>query len=972
MADAPKLSVADLRTIITDATELTKGTQLFDAGGLSNLGRYEHKLYADAQGSTTYKVQAIAEDKGWRGRCSCMAARSRPICKHAAALLVAWQRTPDAFAVADAAPPGLDGGAKKKVKAGKVDAAQLMATGVGQVVTLVRELAIAGAAALAEDRPAQIRALGENLREHKLRRLSARTIALADLLDAKGPIDEVAYAELLGELLLTARKLDKHLAGEPLEDRHVEELIGKTWTKKDRAAIAGLDLIEVAFLHRETADNFVIRESRFVDAATGVHYSEKQILPAFLVKRTPAKLSYAGLVLRGAGGGLYPGYGPRRVDLEAPGVRERLSAAVLAPLVAHAVPTVKDAVAALAEHKKDLFAPDTLPIAIACDTLIADRGRLQLADATGAAIFLADDDAAADRLATALASTTLAVVIGDLGLDGALPTLTPLAVVISGRAGLELRSIAVARIIGGRKVKVALPGAARPSSWAPTARALGLSAAAIALGELREELAGLLHTGLPTVTTRRVEPLATRLAELGLAKPADLLRALAARPDPGDRLDDLIKLHQVLGVALARLASAVHVDRGALAASPMYASVHVRRDQPVVAPTDLARQVARGEVTRFEAGALAARYYETQDPTQLITTIYPTWADGSASPFIALAATHQPANALAAATAVLATATRTPTATAADPNILGIVEHDGARFTVRIRAAVPRMASLTALRVLEALATPEAVAILRQVERGHRDHTIRTLATAAAARITGQPVPLDPRAPALRDALLNAGHADERAAAATHLAEHADLAALPYLRLAFAGDISQTARDAAGRALGRLGDADSVDTFCAALHARATDHDTARTAAAALGSLGDVRGLDALVTAYRAAWLPDLVSDALTEFGPAAIPALLEAVEEQPTLLKRATAHHVFNALRGDDLLPALRDRVTMIAAHPDFVERATVLLDLVKDRSPLDRELGAHILATRPELKTAKGKAERALLKKAGVAPAG
>src|SRR5690242_14815746 len=95
---APRITVSELRGIVTDAGELAKGARLFDEGGLSHLARHEAKLFADAQGSTVYKVQAVCDDKGWRGKCSCMAARSRPFCKHAAGLLVAWQRTPDAFA----------------------------------------------------------------------------------------------------------------------------------------------------------------------------------------------------------------------------------------------------------------------------------------------------------------------------------------------------------------------------------------------------------------------------------------------------------------------------------------------------------------------------------------------------------------------------------------------------------------------------------------------------------------------------------------------------------------------------------------------------------------------------------------------------------------------------------------------------------------------------------------------------------
>ena len=959
MADAPKITVAELRQIVTDEGELAKGARVVDEGGLFHLARHEHKLFADAQGSTVYKVQAIRDDKGWRGRCSCMAARSRPFCKHAAALLVAWQRNPDGFAVADAPPPGTGDAKKKQVKTGKVAAKQLMGKGVEQVTILVRELAVAGAASLADDRAAQVRALGENLREHKLRRLSAKAIALADLLELArshgDDFDQLAYAELLGELLLTARKLERHLGGEALEERHVEELIGKTWTKKDRAAITGLDLVEVAFLQRETPDGYTIRESRFIDAASGAHYSEKQILPAFLVKRTPPKQSYAGKLLRGAGGGLYPGYPPRRTDLESPGSVEPLTSALLDGVVAHAVPSVKAAIAALAEHKRDVFAPDTLPVAIACDMVVADRGRLQLADRDGAVVFLPDDDEAADRLASALAGVELEVVIGDLGLDGALPTLTPLAIVVSGRGGRELRSIGtgVTRP-ASRKVRVAEAGPRRKSNWAFTARELELSTAAIALGEIREELADLVFTGLTSVTPRRVEPLAVRLGELGLAKQADLLRQTAAKPDPAERLDDIVKLHQVLAIALARLTGAAQIDRDRLAASPMFASVYVRKEAELLAPLEIARKLGRGEVNRFEAAALMGRYYETLPPESLVDQVFPTWADGAASPYVAVAARVRPEAALAAARGLLLVAP----------------EDSGGVQRVR-RTRNPRMASITALRVLEAIGGDEARAILRAVANAHPDHTLRNMARAAMGRLAGVPLADDGRAIDLRAALFNAHTKEERARAAERLADAGDVGATPLLRLSFAGDISGEVRDAAGRALGRLADAESVDTFCIALAQRDQDHDRAKTAAYALGYLGDIRGLDALIAAYEAAWLPSVVAEAIAAIGPAAIPALLELVEQRPALLKRTSASTVFDELRAEALLPALIERVETIAKAEDFVPRATALMDMVKGRSPLDRQLGAKILELRPDLiERAAGREARALARKAGATP--
>lgn len=956
MTDAPPpLGLRELREIVTDSGELAKGARIVDEGGLAHLSRYQRKLYADAAGSQTYKVQLTFDDKGPRARCSCMAARSRPFCKHAAALLVAWSRSPDAFAVADSAPAGaMADGKKKTVKAGAVDAGDLMRQGVAQVATLVRELATAGVAAMADDRPPQIRALGENLREHRLRRLSAKTIALADQLAAArrgAAFDESAYAELLADLLLTARKLEKHLAGEALDPRHVEELIGKTWTKKDRAPVAGLDLVEVAFTTRETADDYVIRESRLVDVGTGTHYTEKQILPRMIARRTPPKPSYAGHLLAGAAGSLYPSYPPRRLDLDPPPRRPILGDA-LARLRAAALPDVKSAIAALQEHRRDVFAPDTLPVTIACDMVIADRGRLQLVDAGGAALFLPDDERTADRVATALAGVSLAAVIGDVGLDGALPTLAPLALLVEGRHGLALRSVVVADPArGSRKVRVAAPAGGGGAHWAIAARAMGLSTAAIALGEVREELASLLFAGLTSVTPRRVAPLAARLRDLSLAKQADALDAAAAKPDAADRLDDVIKLHQVLGIALARLIGAADVDRAALESSPMYASVYVRRSDETLAPAEIAARISRGELDRFEAAARYARHYAAIPADELLGHVFPTWADGSASPFIALAARRDPARALDQARALL------------DERAAVVV-----RRTAR-RVSAPRMATITALRVLEALGGGDAAAVLRHAAEVHTDHAIRGLARAALGRLAGN----DPhdRADrlAIRDQLFNAADKDTRREAAGRLADLGDVDAIPLLRLSFAGDVAAVVRDAAGRALGRLGDADSVDTFIAALGRRRRDDDAATTAAYALGTLGDVRGLPALLAAYEDGWQPSIVADALAAIGPASIPALVAHVESNPALLKRSTCRDILSSLDAPALLAAITDRLDLLATADlaTVVARATPLLDLAKDRDTVRDPAGDHLLALRPDLgaKTAPREA-RALARKA------
>jgi HEAT repeat protein len=257
---------------------------------------------------------------------------------------------------------------------------------------------------------------------------------------------------------------------------------------------------------------------------------------------------------------------------------------------------------------------------------------------------------------------------------------------------------------------------------------------------------------------------------------------------------------------------------------------------------------------------------------------------------------------------------------------------------------------------------------LRGVANGHTDMTLRSMARGAMGRLAGAAVELDGKSIDLRAALFNAHTKDDRARAAERLADAGDVGAIPLLRMSFSGDIASEVRDSAGRALGRLGDAESVDTFCVALAQRDEDHERAKTAAYALGYLGDIRGLDALIAAYKVAWLPSVIAEAIAAIGPAAIPSLLDLVERHPDLLKRSTASTVFDELRPDALLPALLDRVEAMAREADFVPRATALMDMVKDRSPLARPLGAKILELRPDLvERGAGREARALARKAG-----
>jgi hypothetical protein len=143
----------------------------------------------------------------------------------------------------------------------------------------------------------------------------------------------------------------------------------------------------------------------------------------------------------------------------------------------------------------------------------------------------------------------------------------------------------------------------------------------------------------------------------------------------------------------------------------------------------------------------------------------------------------------------------------------------------------------------------------------------------------------------------------------------------------------------------------------------------------ALGYIGDVRGVDALLAAYESTWRPDIIADALAAVGPAAVALLVRFVEDRPGLLKRKTAHTVFESLPPESLRDALVERLDELASatDDDYVARATTLLDLVPDRADsIAGPVGKHILAARPHLGAkGAGREARALFKKAGGKPA-
>jgi HEAT repeat protein len=952
MPDAPKISLTELRGFISDAGELTKGTQIADSGALQNLARHELKLFGEAKGSgqAPYRVSLTFGDNvgDLKARCSCMAARSRPFCKHSAALLVSWARSPESFVVSDA-PPVSDAPARKKsVKTGTASGTDLMAHGVERVATLVRELAVTGIAAAGLDRVEQVRQLGEGLRENRLRRLSARTLELSQMLEAavsrRGHVDAVAYADLLSDMLLTARKLAKHLAGEALEDRYVEELIGKSWRKTDRTPVEGLDLVEYAFLARVTADDFVIRESRFVDLQSGTHYSEKQILPAFMAKRSEPKRSYAQSLLQGAAGGRYPGFPPHRLDLDVVPSPAPLSAAHMSTILERAHANVSSALTAFQEHRRDVFAPDSFPVTLRAERLVADEGRFRVADAVGDALHAPRDPRLDEMFSLLLRRGRLLAVMGEMMLDGILATLVPMALVIDTADGPELMSLSGTTMPAPRQRHVQTNDtSASAPAWLEEARRAGVPATAIALGEVRLEMADALITGLAGLTPRVTEPLVSRLTDLGLDKPAAVLGELPAKADPADRLDGFVKVHQIAGLALVRLAGATTIDSSNLERLPRAESIVIRRPSAVLTPDELLAARLEGRLSRYEAAWHRSKHFERLSIDELLTEWPSTWGDGEAAPHIAETVASTGERAVTVAREVLSD------------------------------IAAGQTAQLTALRVLTSIGSPTAMAIVKQAASDkHAKPLVRSrslLAIGHEKRGWRALVPFIGDAPVasiadLIDRLTTATDKDSRVSALEALERHADERAIPAVRQAWLSDPAQDVRARAATTLGILGDSESVETFIAAFRNRATAAKEAKGALAALWALGDVRAVPDILRALIENWGGPLPAEALLGIGVPALESIMTLVTSRPDLAQRKSLQDFILQISASSQAGRLLcRRMSATLDASDGAERAAALLKLSAECESIREALARQILA---RVTAPSSKADKALVRAA------
>ncbi|MBJ6764930.1 HEAT repeat domain-containing protein [Myxococcaceae bacterium JPH2] len=920
---------AALSALITDASELAKGMALVDSEHLSELACHENQLLGRAQGSGAAKYQVTVtfgeDETDVSGVCSCPAARSRPFCKHAAGLLVAWSRMPEAFATTTAPTPPADVPEMKRgVKKGTTDSAELRQAGVEQVLSLVKELCLSGVASLALERPGQVGEVAMALRANGLPRMAERTQALAKCLAAlhssNGPVFEPAeFTEQLVQMHLAARKLQRHLDGEPMDAPLVEALIDQESTKTEQMPVSGLRLLGYGFQYHpdgDSADTYS-SERRYVDVGSGRHYRER--VPGRPNERP--RPTDEGYVLHDTTGSQYAGFAPHRVEVES---RTRLAVEHedLKALLAVAHPNVASAVTAFIQQRQTPFTPDALPAVVRAQTLRIGKGRAHLTDEDGQALFFPTHEKLEELLHVALESVTLRAVIGDVRMREALPTLQPLALVVETADALEF----IPLVKGG----ILEPSTLSRTERTDAAREVGASTAALALVETRDTLADLFSHGLAALEPREVAPLAARLKELGLEKPGSLLEALAGRTEPLERLDDFMKVFQGVSLAVTRLAAQVQVAPAALAPVATRPSLWAYEPEILLSPKKRWRKQAERELPPHQAAAQEAWSAARLNAEALLCGYYPHWSDAVASQRIPELLASHGERALQAARGALA------------------AEHS-------------RLVRHTGLRVLGALGGPEARRELEAAQQREEDFYLKRFAAAtlqdllareagdaevarlkrqrrdAAAHLAAV-VRMQPVKPWLMepdpDYPRPGPTEEERQRAMNQLAEQNNAEVMPVLRQAVRSAGSLDTDTAMKLAL--LNDGTGCWRLLSlALFAVPTPGVADHPGTYGVSVLGDIHCAALVADACLEGRPPDRLAEAWSMFNLAGLHVLMDLAEHRPEALERKSLReHMKPGAFMEQFEPAiiareLSARLEAIQQASDFAERAEGLLRL-------------------------------------------
>jgi len=415
---------------LCQADDYRNGESYFKRNTVSDTWQTETGLHALVAGSGSKPYQVSVELRGgtWVPKCTCPAQRRRPFCKHVVATLIAWVRAPERFVMraAPAVPPPVESRARRASRP-KSDARQVQMEGLDKVEALLVELATYGLLSLTEAHVTRVNDLAHTVESHKLRRLARLVGRIGGMLQAAiqsaQPLDETAYAELLGDAWLTAQATRRALSDPSADPTFLDELIGKTWREGDLERRERVRLLELAYETITLDTGFIVDTSYLLALDDGVLYTEKQIVPVQL-KKQPRKPSYSGR-LEGSIG-LYPGAAPRRIKLlqvtETPPTADDWQ-----QVLAHAERSTANLFRQFQAAVADPLAPAEGYALFAPARFLGDGGQIYLLDAEGQAIALAEGW----RILGILTRQPIAAVFGRLAVTGGELRLSPLGLITS-------------------------------------------------------------------------------------------------------------------------------------------------------------------------------------------------------------------------------------------------------------------------------------------------------------------------------------------------------------------------------------------------------------------------------------------------------------------------------------------------------------------------------------------------------------
>ncbi|MGD8240597.1 MAG: SWIM zinc finger family protein [Armatimonadota bacterium] len=385
-----QLELLQIRRWVGETT-FERGLDYADRGKVADPRRAGDVLTADVEGSiprgedepARYKVRVDLEPPVPRSGCTCPV--RQPFCKHAAALLIMWQRAPDAFALAD---PDADSATRPAVpprrgpsKTAERQRARLQELDpVGQ---MIEDLAIAGIRASG----AQCAEAIPDMLARARRRRQLRLAALLEELHGAATAREAAedhdrWVDVLLDLWHTLEATRHYVQGTPVDERALESLVGRVPREAGLARRYQVGLLELAYEVVSGPLGTRRDVSYLMDLNSGELFVERAAVPARRAGSEELKRSYDAPLLA-TEMGVYPGYAPPRVALIAVEGAALSFEQAASQALEFAETSLSDIHERLVELIRDPLAPRETFALLALDGVPERDGALHLLDAEG-------------------------------------------------------------------------------------------------------------------------------------------------------------------------------------------------------------------------------------------------------------------------------------------------------------------------------------------------------------------------------------------------------------------------------------------------------------------------------------------------------------------------------------------------------------------------------------------------------------